>query len=227
MLHQTLDTVLASYPNCSDAIMGGLLSFAMNDTSFRDFYTAISSPGSDSFKAHSWSRLSNPIALVCMMRLCVTSSARTSASISLKIVEKVSFASRRNAGLMCQAGAYSALIEMKGPFINELPLIRKLLSRFLEMGLPSADAHNLVKSVIKCEGEDSSSFKVDPGVLEDLKLGMRSAGKWPEFIHCLWGHASGPERYPPREHPTSWQVVPREYGTDVHGMYMSRYVDMD
>lgn len=129
--------------------------------------------------------IKSPAGIVCMLQLAPPASPSL-AYATLKVVERIAFISHRNQALLNESGVAGILFQLLRSTpprpVEEIVVMSKTLKRLLDMGARPDEARAMFRSVLKPEADGPSNYHLDSEVLEQLKIGMRSAGKWPSFI---------------------------------------------
>ncbi|KAG8908740.1 hypothetical protein FRB99_002978 [Tulasnella sp. 403] len=202
LLHRSLETLIHSHLLTLPQVLGYLFAFAMQDFGLCDLFLSFDhSPALDpttidakiaTMESRIFFALHNPAAIVCMFRLLSLASPSISHA-TLRIIERIVFASHRNQALLNQIGLAGILFEYlhSGPELppSELPIVRKTFRRILEMGASIQHSRSMFQSALKLT--PPSTFSINSSVLEYTKFGMRAIGKWPDFISIGCG---GPEK---------------------------------
>lgn len=186
-----LDTLIASKACSAGHVFDCLLSFALHDFTPLGLFAEIT-PGMDELAIDGsigkveikLSMLHNPIGIVCMMELLYLASDSLHYGVS-KMVDRIAFASHRNQALLSQSGLTSVLLAITGSTTlphSSISIAQKSSKRLLEMGAPLDEARKLLQSTIKISNAETTTYSLDSQVLDRLRDGMKTAGKWPNFV---------------------------------------------
>lgn len=140
--------------------------------------------------------------ILCMLDLTSTTtspspSTSTYLATTIKYIDRIASTNRRNTAILNQSHICRHLSKIiddaskptDGTGTTTLPedvisAARGTYKRVLEMGMRFGEAEEMFKDLVQTPPNDSGDFSLLSGVLERLKIGMRTAGIWPPFV-CM------------------------------------------